>query len=107
MERVQQILSELGEPPCHPKLSVAWIAEDDDGGVHGILVLQSLPIVEPCLGEDAEVVKGLFDCAEQFIKQSRVPRILAHTSHRGMQAMLLRKGAKKQDDPLFDWRSHV
>lgn len=102
--RIQDILAEMGEPPCNPILSVGWIAEDDEGNVHGVIVIQSIPLVEPCVGEDAEVVKQLFSLAEEFIKESGAPRMLAHTSHRGMQAMLLRKGAERKADPLFDWR---
>lgn len=104
--RIQDALKLIGEPPCNPVLSVGWIAEDEAGEIHGMIVVQSIPLVEPCVGEDADVVKNLFMLAEEFIKSSGAPRMLAHTSHRGMQAMLIRKGAKRQEDPLFDWRSN-
>jgi hypothetical protein len=74
------------------------------GRIVGMSLLQSIPVVEPFQGEDVEIIKELFRRTEEFIHQSGAPRVFMHTSNRGMQAMLLRKGAQKLDEPLFDWQ---
>jgi hypothetical protein len=104
MQEVAEYLVAIGQPTPNPLLSVAWLARDEAGRIVGMSLLQSIPVVEPFQGEDVEIIKELFRRTEEFIHQSGAPRVFMHTSNRGMQAMLLRKGAQKLDDPLFDWQ---
>lgn len=105
MLKVAEYLRDNGEPQPNPILSVAFVAEDENGKILGLSVVQSMPFVEPFHGESGEILKRLFEMTEEFIKGSGAPRVLMHTSHRAMQGMLRLKGAERVEDPFFDWRA--
>lgn len=104
MKEVSEYLLSIGEPLPNPMLSVGWLARNEHGEVEGIMVVQSLPLCEPCMGTSSEIVRNLFSHAEKWIKESLAPRVLMHTSHPAMKMMLKRKGAEPSSDEWFDWR---
>lgn len=108
MEPVRRVLAELGEPEPHILLSCAWVAENPEGKIVGLSVMQSLPLIEPMNMLDTrysggEVIGKLFGMTRNFILESGVPRVLMHPEHRAMEIMLQRNGARGLGK-LYDWR---
>lgn len=103
MQEVAEHLISLGQAVPNPMLSVGFLAKDDEGKIKGVLCIQSLPLCEPCEGETGEIVRELFSRAEEWIKESRAPRVLMHSGHPAMKIMLRRKGAIESADQWFEW----
>jgi hypothetical protein len=111
MAKVRELLEKLGEPSPHFLLSCAWIAEKEDGEIVGLSIMQSVPIIEPFkmvsnAHDGGEVLRKLFDMTQEFVRASKTPRVLMHTSHPAMKRMLASKeiGAVRMSDEFFDWR---
>jgi hypothetical protein len=103
MQEVAEYLVAIGQPTPNPLLSVAWLARDEEGKIKGVLCIQSLPLCEPCEGESSEIVRELFSRAEAWIRECSPPRVLMHSGHPAMKAMLRRKGAVESSDQWFEW----
>jgi hypothetical protein len=103
MREVAEHLRSIGEPLPNLLLSVGWLAKNDSGKIVGCIVIQSVPLCEPCKGENGDIVKALFAMAEDWIKESRAPRIFAHSNHPAMKLHLKRKGAVPSSDEWFEW----
>lgn len=103
MKEVADYLAVIGEPLPNPVLSVGWLAKNDIGKIVGVIVVQSVPLVEPCKGMDGQIVKDLFSLAEDWVKESMAPRVFMHTEHPAMKLMLKRKGAYESPDQWFEW----
>lgn len=108
--RVMDELARIGQPapnlllPC-----IAWTAEDDDGRILRVAILQSLPVVEPfnstCAdGEDAEMTRELFKLVHEFVESNQVPRVFMHPDHPAMQRMLRHVGGKHTNQTWMEWR---
>lgn len=100
-------LAKKNYPVPNPALSVAWVAENEDG-VQGVLVLASQPMIESIRVEEkfqteARVGIELFRMAEEWIKNSPAKRVWMHTGHPTMKRMLRKIGANKHPDELFLW----
>lgn len=103
MKEVAEYLMSIGQHPPNPMLSVGWLAKNDSGIIVGVIVIQSVPLCEPCIGTDGQIVKDLFERAEKWIRESKPPRVFMHTAHPAMKRMLRMKGAMESCDEWYEW----
>lgn len=88
-------MEERFEPPLDPKLSVAFVAEED-GRIVAEIVIQKVTLAEPATAEEGygEHLANLLQMAQQFIIGSGINRVLMHPEHPAMKLMLRRAGAE-------------
>jgi hypothetical protein len=96
---------ERGEVALNPILSVGFVAVDDEDIIRAEIVIQSVCMVEPAKADEGygNCLAPLFRMANDFIQESGVPRVIMHTEHRGMAAMLRRAKAKLWPVTMYQW----
>ena len=113
MKELAEHLVEIGQSAPNPLLSVAWLAEDEDGKMIGHIVLHSVPIVEGLKVDPSYQGNGvafeLMKRAQEFIVNSKAPRVLMHTDHPVMERILKHEpyGCTELKSKYLEWNRHV
>lgn len=109
-EKLARKMAADGEPlPGNPILCVGFGAENEAGEIVAYIVVQSLPFVTPAHAEEGAGLDlvGLFQMAENFIRESGAKRVICHsgsTCHPLMGKMIEEAGGKLSADKFYDWR---
>lgn len=93
------------EPMPDPFDSVGFVAMDDEGNIKAEIVVQRVYMAEPAKADEGygNCLSPLFKMAEDYIREIEAPRVIMHTEHRGMVAMLKRAKAKLWPVTMYQW----
>lgn len=106
--KVAEYLESIHEPQPNPMLCIGFAAEDNEGNIRALSVIQSLPVIEPFTAQPGygQHLGKLFEMTQEFIKGSDARRVLMHTSEPAMMRIInrIKPSPWPMLDQFYDWR---